>query len=604
MKNGNIIRSVLIIFFSVYTISGVCSQENRKIIILHSNDLHSRIDGFAPSSDYSPMTINNDNTRGGFSRLAAMIKREKALNPEEVLVLDAGDFLMGTFYHYMEEYNPFQLRLMKQMGYDVLAFGNHEFDYGPDRLAGIILSSATEGDIPQLLMSNAIFDKKDTADDKLQDLYISNLIRNTVIIEKNGVRLGLFALLGEDADNSAPYAVPVRFEKNIKAAKRLTSSLIDMGCDIIICLSHSGIEKNENGEWAGEDVELARKVEDIDLIISGHTHTVLTEPLVVGKTVIVQTGSYGLNLGRVEFEVGDEGVSLSGYKLMPVDDSITGDTLIQEEIIRQKKLISDKLYEAAAFRIDDNIVETDFRLECNETVDPEASNLGPLVADAIYSYVNDETEQGTDISLVATGVIRDAIVPGVQTTQDIFRVMSLGSGRDEVPGYPLSRVYLNARELKRVLEILMVAYKSTPAFYCYYSGLEVKYDPSRGILRKINSISIKNKNGEMISVDMSKNNNTLYSITASSYTLEFIGIIQKMTYGFVKVKPKDAFGNEIADMSDSVIDFDSGKAGIQEGKEWIALVKYLRSMKDTDGNGIPDINDKYRDPGVNMVTIQ
>lgn len=591
----------IILLSFVFTNHVLFAQETDKLVILHTNDLHSRLEGYAPTSEYTPYTTGDDMTEGGFSRLASIIKKEKSENPGNILVLDAGDFLMGTFYHYMEEYNPFQLPLMEEMGYDAVALGNHEFDFGPGRLAGIINNSLIDAEIPQLLLSNAEFDEKNNADDSLQDLFDRGIISRYVIIEKNDHRIGIFSLMGEDAEESAPYAEPVKFEKITRSAKKITKELKSQGCDIIICLSHSGIEKDDEGEWAGEDVKLAEKVDDIDILISGHTHTMLDEPLIINNTPLVQTGSYGRSLGRLELELSNGDIRVSDYKLIPVDDNIKGDRLVQEKIITQKNLISEKLCNITGYRIDEKVVSTKFQLDCNEYGELGESNLGPLVADAIHDYVNSETEAGTDISMVAAGVIRDRMEPGIQTIQDIFRVMSLGSGDDEVPGYPLARVYVNAKELKRILEILLVAYKSTPSNYCYYSGIQVLYDPGKGLLRKINSISIENDKGEMIPVDISKENKKLYSITANAYMLEFIGIIQEMTFGLIKVTPKFASGEEVNDMSETIIDFNETAEGLQEGKEWIALVKYLSSMEDTDGDGIADLSPKYKDPGLCLI---
>jgi 5'-nucleotidase len=508
---------------------------------------------------------------------------------------------MGTIYHYMEEYNPFQLLLMKDMGYDALALGNHEFDFGPDGLAEIINKSLDAGDIPPLLLGNAVSDKKDDADDSLEELYERGVISRSLVIEKSGLKIGIFSLLGEDADESAPYAVPVTFDKITRAAKKLAGELKEEGCDLVICLSHSGIEKDDEGEWTGEDVELAEKVDDIDIIISGHTHSVLDRPLMINNTPLVQTGSYGKALGRLEIALEGGELKILDYSLIPLDDSIEGDRDVHEKILAQKELISQKLYRETGIRVDSVVVSTGFVLECNESGGLEESNLGPLVADAIHDYVNSESAVGTDISMVAAGVIRDRMEPGVQTTQDVFRIMSLGKGDDEVPGYPLARVFVNAKELKRILEILLVAYKSTPSNYCYYSGLEVKYDPDRGLLRKINSISLVNKEGELVPVDLSRKNEELYSIAANAYMLEFIGIIQKMTFGLIKVQPKDAAGRELDDMKGSIIDFDDNAPGIQEGKEWIALVRYLSNMDDVDGDGIPDMPGHYMNPGLCLI---
>jgi 5'-nucleotidase len=219
-----------------------------------------------------------------------------------------------------------------------------------------------------------------------------------------------------------------------------------------------------------------------------------------------------------------------------------------------------------------------------------------LVADAIQFYVNRHGGKGTDVSMVAAGVLRDRILPGILTAPDIFRVMSLGSGEDDVLGYALSRMYVTGKELKNILEILQVAYKSSPDNYCYYSGIRIEYDPDKGLLKKIKKIDIVHSDGRVVNVDFSKKNKTLYSVTANSYMLEFMGIIKKMSFGLINVSPKDEAGNKIKDMKTAVIDMDENRAGVQEGKEWLALVEFLGSMRDTNGNGITDIDKKYAVP--------
>jgi 5'-nucleotidase/UDP-sugar diphosphatase len=249
------------------------------------------------------------------------------------------------------------------------------------------------------------------------------------------------------------------------------------------------------------------------------------------------------------------------------------------------------------------VAETSFLLECDEQGDFKNSNLGPLVADALQSYVNNHVKSGTDISMVAVGVIRDNIVPVFQTAPDIFRVMSMGTGKDDVPGYPLSKVYVTGKELKSILEILQAASK-TPSNYCFYSGLRAELDPERGLLRKIIKIDITYPDGSITNVDFSKRNKALYSISANSYMLQFVGIIKKMSFGLINVVPKDANGKKISDMGSAIIDINEGKEGLQEGKEWLALMEYLSSMKDTNGNGIPDIESKYKTAIQTVFTVK
>jgi 5'-nucleotidase len=206
--------------------------------------------------------------------------------------------------------------------------------------------------------------------------------------------------------------------------------------------------------------------------------------------------------------------------------------------------------------------------------------------------------------MVAVGMIFEKILPGKICAPDIFRVMPLGSGSDDVPGYALSRLYVTGKELKNILEILQVAYKSAPENYIYYSGIRVEYNPDKGFFKKIRKIEIVKKDGTKVNVDFSRKNKTLYSITADSYMLEFIGIIKKKSFGLINVVPKDAEGRKVTDMKMAVIDMDSKKSGIQEGKEWLALIEFLMQMKDTNSDSIPDIDNKYSVPVKCFVSVK
>jgi 5'-nucleotidase/UDP-sugar diphosphatase len=273
-----------------------------------------------------------------------------------------------------------------------------------------------------------------------------------------------------------------------------------------------------------------------------------------------------------------------------------GDEKINRLIQEQKGRVNLEILKPLGLDYNKPVAETVFKLEGNDTGDYLNSNLGPLIADAIHYYVNKYNSKGTDISMVAAGMIFDKIVPGIQTVPDIFRVMPLGSGSDDIPGYALSRLYLTGKELKSVLEILQIASKSKPENYCYYSGIKVDFNPDKGLFKKIRKIEIIHRDGSMADVDFSKKNKALYSVTADSYMLGFIGIIKKMSFGLVNVVPKDESGNKVTDMKTMVIDMDEKRAGLQEGKEWLALIDFLSSMNDTNGDGIPDIDKKYAVP--------
>lgn len=585
-------RKSLIFLVWITSVLSVSAQIEKKITILHTNDLHSHVLGFGPESEYTPLTINDDKTVGGFSRIATIIKAERDANAGTTIVIDAGDFLMGTLFQGLEKETGFQLRMMKSMGYDITCLGNHEFDFGPEWLAAVIDNSHSKGEIPAVLIGNSVFDKKDISDDGLEKLTEGNIISRKQILSRDGLKIGFFSILGKDAVEDSPKSFPVRFEKQTAFAKRMVKELKSEKCDVIICVSHSGIAKEKNGEWGGGDVELAKSVNGIDLIIGAHTHTVLREPLLVNNTPIVQAGEYGQNVGKLSLTYADGKLRVDTYNLIPVDDRIIGDAGIEKLISGQRELITTKILTPLGMSYSKPVSEASFVIEGNETGDFMAGNMGPLVADAIHAYVNKHNSKGTDVSMVAAGVLRDKILKGTQTAPDIFRVMSLGSGKDNVPGYALARMYITGKELKSVLEILQIAYKSSPDNFCYYSGFSVKYDPEKGLFKKIKKIDIIGKDGSLTNVDFSKKNKKLYSVTANSYMLGFMGIIKKMSYGLVNVIPKDENGNKV-DVKNIVIDMDEIQPGVQEGKEWLGLMEYLGSMEDTNRDSIPDIDQKY-----------
>ena len=582
---------------SFFLLLAVCViGQEQTLVILHTNDLHSKLTGFAPESEYSPLVINNDKTLGGFARISSIIKTEREKNPGNVLVVDAGDFSMGSFFHVLEPETGFQLQLMESMGYDAVAIGNHEFDNGPESLSQTINSALKSGSIPQLCIANIIFSNKDDRDNNLAKLYDDGVIAPYTIVKKSGLKIGIFSIVGVDAINVTLNGDPLKFAKPIKTAKRTSKYLKQKEeVDFVICLSHSGVVPGKNGNWEGEDFKMAKKCKYIDVIISGHSHTLLNEVLWSNDIPIVQTGAFGIYVGRLELSIKDGEIARAQYKLIQVNDEILGDEEIHERIMHQKLKLNELFLDNLDISYDQPVVEASFEMLCDE-YSPEESNIGPLITDAIYHYVNNNTKEGTDFTFIATGLIRDRIrigSTGMQTASDIFRIVSLGEGKDNVPGYPIARIYLTAKEIKSVIELLMILAPSNLSSYCYYSGIKVYINPDKGFMKKIRKIEI---DGE--SIDMSKENEKLYSISTDVYMIKSIGLIKEMSYGLIKVVPKYKDGRVIKDFDNAVIDINLEKPGIQEGKEWLALLEYFKTFEDLNGNNIPDIPDYYKDPHI------
>ena len=257
-----------------------CFAQEKNIVIIHTNDMHSQVEPFAENAG------GYKAGKGGMVRVATFIEQEREAN-KNILVLDAGDFSQGTPY-----YNLFsgeaEIAMMNAAGYDAATLGNHEFDLGMDNLALLI----RQADFPFV---NANFDFTGTP--------LEGLVKPYVILYKDNVKIGVFGLSvdlkGYTFENN--YAGIV-FKNTFESAAEMEDLLKNKEhCDLIICLSHIGYDGDPDDV---SDYNVAAKSHYIDVIIGGHTHTYLQKPQEVknadGKIVYVaQTGSSCMHVGEI-----------------------------------------------------------------------------------------------------------------------------------------------------------------------------------------------------------------------------------------------------------------------------------------------------------------
>jgi 5'-nucleotidase / UDP-sugar diphosphatase len=279
--------------------------------ILHTNDLHSSFIGMGPAADYTPFKLSDDTTRGGYARLAALIARRKEERQGQgpVLILDAGDYSMGTAFGAASRETGGELQLMSLMGYDATTFGNHEFDLGPDGLGKSIGVAAKAGRVPAVLVSNTRFAANDESLADLQRLTKEGVIRRYLVIERGGIRFGLFGLLGKEAQFYTGGAGAATFSDGLETGQEMVKVLRETEkADVVIALSHGGVEKDKDGRFTeGDDVSLATAVPGIDAVIGGHSHTALQETIIVNdRTPVVQAGKESQNLGELPLIPVDE----------------------------------------------------------------------------------------------------------------------------------------------------------------------------------------------------------------------------------------------------------------------------------------------------------
>lgn len=243
------------------------------LVIMHTNDTHSQID---------PYSYKGDVNVGGFLRREAAIREVRAQNPN-TLLFDAGDFSQGTPY-----FNVFkgymEVRLMNAMGYDAATLGNHEFDNGSAALAARLKTA----DFPVVCANYKFANKK-----------LAKVVKPYIIIERGGHRIGVFGL----AVNLDGYVAPqiareVTYLDPVACARQMVKELQNQNCDLIVCLSHLGVNTSEKDN----DFEIARQVPEIDVIVGGHSHEEMAQPGVVGKTRICQMTNKGKCFGVLTIE--------------------------------------------------------------------------------------------------------------------------------------------------------------------------------------------------------------------------------------------------------------------------------------------------------------
>ncbi len=590
-----------------------CTPKKRNVktfTILHTNDMHSAFIGMGPASDYTPFTLGDDATRGGYARLATLIARQKEAREKHgpVLVLDAGDFSMGTAFGAASREIGAELRIMSRMGYDATTFGNHEFDLGPDGLGKAIDVAARAGPVPTVLASNANLAASDPALADLQRLAKDGTIRRYRVIERGGIRFGVFGLLGKEA---LFYTTPgtVAFEDAIETAKEITQTLREKEkVDVVICLSHGGVEKDAHGRYAdGDDVRVAKAVPGIDVVIGGHSHTELREAIVVdGRTPVVQAGKEGQNLGELVMTWNGARWTMDAYELHPVDDTIAGDHAIADAIESFEPSVTASVFASRGYRVDEPLVIVPRDLPNTFTDIVASTPLANLLTDAFRKATH------ADIGFTANGMMRAGLMrgkSGVQTVYDVFAVAPLGAGVvDATAGSALVTAYFTGQELKHILEFFLVDNPTHPGeYFPRASGMRFHYDLERPKLDVVTSIEIGDLDRGYRAIDTTGAEGRLYSLTCPLMLGIILVAIPKYTNGKLALVPKNRGGEPLSSRVEALVDLRSSTAdllsprgsvdaaslattsngAVREIKEWQAIMDYLRSLPAKNRGELP-----------------
>lgn len=585
--------------------------------ILHTNDEHATLIPHSPAVDFHPERPNP--TVGGFARLATAvneIRREKEAAGEPVLLLSGGDFISGTPFSWLVPlgFAP-ELTLMQAIGYDAVTFGNHEFDYGTEVLAAYLQAAG----YPEahgrtvVLAGNAVA----PADHPLaaQELY-----RRWHLLElENGLRVGLFGLLGNDALAVANSPEPLEFTDPLEAAREIVGELQEQGADVIVALTHSGLK---------DDIILAREVPGLHVIVGGHCHTALEEPVEENGVLIVQTGSLLRYLGRLDLAYSPATGKVRARNrehnqpfLLPLDDrySLDGDlAALVDHFTGELNDLVGELTGGRFLHILDTVAVSDFPLLDKPPF--QETPFGNFVADAMRLITAERLGTRVDIAVQANGNIRAGVIPGSLdhargkiSFYDLADSVGLGIGPDGYAGYPVASFYLTGEEIRRALEVaVLLPELFGDIFFLQFSGLRYEYDPGNAVLFTIPGLNQpvptallpgnlgavvkaeiyagegRQTNNDADYLPLRRGDPQLYHVVADAYILSFLPLVGEMLPA-LNLELKDAQGLPVPQerLDELIVRIDG-----RELKVWQTVVEYAAAQP-LNEDGLPQVDPYY-----------
>ena len=558
------LMALVLLFLLVPTAGAEPAVQDYETTILFTHDLHSH---------FLPQRTEDGGESGGYARLKTALDREREQYPD-ALVLDGGDFSIGSLIQTLYTTQAAELRTMGAMGYDAVTAGNHEFDHEGTGFAQMLNAAVLSGDrVPALLMANyrPSSDNPDQLD--IQRAMAAYGVKDYMLLERGGVTYGIFGLMGEDSHDCAPTS-GFTLGDLVKSAQRCVDALKEQGAQFIICLSHSGTDEQEK---KSEDEQLAKKVEGIDLIISGHTHTTLAQPIVVGDTYIVSSGPYCENLGSITLTWSEGGTkTLTDYRLIPIDETIPGDPEIASLVEGWKAQVSGSYLARYGLSYDQVLTTSGFDLQTPQSGVQEGNALGELVADAFLWASRELVADAPNVhtaAVTADGVLRADLLAGDITTSMAFDVLSMGVGSDGTSGFPLVEVYLTGKELKAAAEVDASVTPIMPAAQLYMSGMTYFFNTHRMFFNRVTEAYLSEvpfSGSGLAEIE----NDQLYRVVTGMYSAQMLGTVKSKSLGLLSLEPKMADGSPVTDFDQCILRDKNGN----EIKEWYALAAYLQSF--------------------------
>ena len=460
------------------------------LTILHFNDTHSCLAPLAPRDQ------NLEGKIGGISRAATFIGMTKMSDPN-VITLHAGDYSIGDFF-YNKFFGVAELQIYSSLGVDALTLGNHEFDLGPEALLGALQAAFSSGGEFPILSSNLIL-----PDVSVQPL--SDYVSPFTVKQTGNIKTGIFGLTTPET-NVLSNPSPAILDTNlVDVTLAMIDTLQKLNCDVIIMLSHLGYEYDEL---------IAQNVPSINVIVGGHDHLILQNPVSItnpsGKTTwIVSAGSHFQYIGKMQLALEQGNVSLLNYELVPMDTLIPEETntkavvdnLIQQIEADYGPVYTQKIGEAPVY-----LSEEGPDLMVSGSHD---TPLGNFITDAFRWKTN------TDIAIEPGGSIAMPIQQGPAVAADLFRAVGYGFNTDNGLGFRIAKFNITGAALLDGIRYILSTYTNNDEFFLQVSGLNYGYKFAHDTLTL-------NANLGNNSIDSS----TVYSVSTNELVPMMLDILQ------------------------------------------------------------------------------
>ncbi|RZT21397.1 bifunctional metallophosphatase/5'-nucleotidase [Fictibacillus sp. BK138] len=459
--------------------------------LMHTNDTHAHLDNVA--------------------KLVTAVKEERAENPD-ALLLNAGDVFSGTLY-FNEFKGQADLEFMNLLDYDLMTFGNHEFDLGSSPEGHQALADFVKYAEFPFVSTNVDFSN----DPKLSPLYKDKMKRNakegniypTVIKKVNGEKVGFIGLTTEETvDISSPEGVV--FENYIEEAEEAVKKLERRGINKVVAITHLGYDDNPAYD---NDLELAKHVEGLDVIVGGHSHTKLTEPVVVANdengqskdpTVIVQASQYSEFLGTLDVQFNKKG-EVIGQAGELIEVKTKAEDPEAAELLQKYSSKIEELKNTPTGGVAEKELANPRSEGDGPSVRSNETELGNLITDGMLDKAK-EFNPNVLMAFQNGGGIRAPIDQGEITYGDVLTTLPFGN--------TLATMTLSGAEIKNALEHSVSQSPKEHGGFLHVSGMKFTYDSTQPVGSRVVSMDVETAEGEFTPLSLDQE----YVIATNAFT--------------------------------------------------------------------------------------